>query len=576
MLTNLVLTSVLAAVLPSSEADSFQWLENAQDPQALEWVRAHTKSAEAELQSKPGFAELEAQLKAILAAGDLPPQVSLLGPIAVRFQRSATHPHGTLEYARRGANGAPGAWHLSLDVDALRKSEGKPFELHVGSERGACLPPEYTHCLLSLSPAGSDDVELREFDLLAGSFVNDGFSTAAGRNSAVWLNADTLLIQHTLNHDARTGAGWPTVTYFWKRGTPLENARPVAKGEVTDAIVELTSMGSGAARVGIVVRALDYSTFSMQAVAQDGTLTPIELPQKLAMTFPTPTTERHIIAQVVETAAMGGHEIPKDSIVAYDLTPGLPAANRLRIVYTPKADEFLTNPVLGGLAAGHSSVDIILTRGGVQRRVTFTNHGRIWKETPGETAPAGESMSLASSDPASNDILVSTSGFITPSHLTLQRVGSTSTTIYAQKPVFDAKDLQARLKSARSRDGTNVDYFLLSPKIIARPGQTPTLMTGYGAFGLSFQPGYLDNTVGGASLALWLQHGGALALPLIRGGGDRGEAWHQAAIRDKRQNSYDDFAAVAETLIKEGLTSPKHLGVFGQSNGGLLSAVMDQ
>jgi prolyl oligopeptidase len=574
MLLGLILASTLASAGAPSEADPFLWLENARDPKALEWVRAHTKSAEAELDAKPIYGELEPQLKAILAAGDLPPQIFLLGPIAVRFQRSPAHPHGILEYARRSANGVPGAWHVSLDVDALRKTEQKPFELHLNSVRDSCLAPAYTRCILSLSPAGADDVELREFDLAEGKFVDAGFHTAAGRNSAVWLNPDALLIQHTLNKDPRTGAGFPTVTYLWKRGTPLGAARPVAKGETTDAIELLTSMGSGDTRLGIAIRAIDYSTFSMQTIAQDGTAAAVELPQKLAMTFPTPTTEEAIVAQVVENVTIAGKEIPKNSIVAYEVAPKLAASTRLKIIYTPKADEFLTNPVFGGLAAGRASVDFILTHGGIQRRATFTRQDAGWKETKGESAPAGESMSLESADPASDDIVVSKSGFITPTRLTLQRVGASPEILYVQKSVFDAAGYRVELKSARSQDGTDVDYFLLSPKTIDRPGQTPTLMTGYGAFGLSFQPGYLDNTVGGASLALWLQHGGALALPLIRGGGDRGEAWHLAAIRDKRQKSYDDFVAVAEALIKDGLTSPKHLGVFGQSNGGLLSAVM--
>jgi prolyl oligopeptidase len=99
-------------------------------------------------------------------------------------------------------------------------------------------------------------------------------------------------------------------------------------------------------------------------------------------------------------------------------------------------------------------------------------------------------------------------------------------------------------------------------------------MTGYGAFGVSIAPGYLDHVVGGPALALWLNRGGALALPIIRGGGERGDAWHRAAMREKRQVSYDDFLAVAQALETSGFTSPQHLGVFGSSNGGLLSATV--
>lgn len=76
------------------------------------------------------------------------------------------------------------------------------------------------------------------------------------------------------------------------------------------------------------------------------------------------------------------------------------------------------------------------------------------------------------------------------------------------------------------------------------------------------------------ALTLWLNRGGALALPIIRGGGERGEAWHRAAMREKRQVSYDDFLAVAQALQTSGFTSAQHLGVFGSSNGGIGNATV--
>jgi prolyl oligopeptidase len=146
--------------------------------------------------------------------------------------------------------------------------------------------------------------------------------------------------------------------------------------------------------------------------------------------------------------------------------------------------------------------------------------------------------------------------------------------LQAEVPAFDATRFVVEVRSVASKDGTPIDYFLLRPRALHAGSPTPTLMTGYGAFGISFTPGYLDGEVGGRSLQLWLQRGGALVLPAIRGGGERGEAWHQAAIRERRQVSYDDFAAVAESLIKSGFTTAAHLGVFGTSNGGLLAATM--
>jgi prolyl oligopeptidase len=99
-------------------------------------------------------------------------------------------------------------------------------------------------------------------------------------------------------------------------------------------------------------------------------------------------------------------------------------------------------------------------------------------------------------------------------------------------------------------------------------------MTGYGAFGIAFTAGYFDYIVGGRSLSIWLDHGGALVLPAARGGSERGDTWHRAAMREHRQLSYDDFTAVAESLIKSGFTTPAHFGIFGSSNGGLLAATM--
>jgi prolyl oligopeptidase len=99
------------------------------------------------------------------------------------------------------------------------------------------------------------------------------------------------------------------------------------------------------------------------------------------------------------------------------------------------------------------------------------------------------------------------------------------------------------------------------------------LITGYGAFGITLGPDYLGSTVAGPATQLWYERGGALVLPAIRGGGERGEAWHRTAMRENRQRSYDDFIAVTKDL-ESGFTTPAHVGVFGSSNGGLLAATV--
>ncbi len=122
---------------------------------------------------------------------------------------------------------------------------------------------------------------------------------------------------------------------------------------------------------------------------------------------------------------------------------------------------------------------------------------------------------------------------------------------------------------ATSADGTRVPYFVVWPRSVdantPADGGTPTLLYGYGGFEVSMQPGYRA----GWGRA-WLSRGGVLVIANIRGGGEFGPGWHQAALKANRQRCFDDFIAVAEALIARRITSPRHLGIEGGSNGGLL------
>src|SRR5690606_15493016 len=107
--------------------------------------------------------------------------------------------------------------------------------------------------------------------------------------------------------------------------------------------------------------------------------------------------------------------------------------------------------------------------------------------------------------------------------------------------------------------------FQVSKKGMKLDGRNPTLQYGYGGFEVSQTPSYAS-TVGPG----WLSEGGVYVLANIRGGGEYGPRWHQAALRENRLRAYEDFAAVSEDLIRRGVTSPEHLGIQGGSNGGLL------
>ncbi|MCH9685414.1 MAG: prolyl oligopeptidase family serine peptidase, partial [Deltaproteobacteria bacterium] len=122
-----------------------------------------------------------------------------------------------------------------------------------------------------------------------------------------------------------------------------------------------------------------------------------------------------------------------------------------------------------------------------------------------------------------------------------------------------------------SKDGTKVSMFVVHPKGMTLDGSHPTLLGGYGGFNVSMRPGFSP------AAAMWVERGGVYAIPNLRGGGEYGEAWHEAGMRGNKQNVFDDFIAAAEYLVAEGYTSPDKLGIRGGSNGGLLvGAAMTQ
>ena len=156
-------------------------------------------------------------------------------------------------------------------------------------------------------------------------------------------------------------------------------------------------------------------------------------------------------------------------------------------------------------------------------------------------------------------------GFSTPAriyHLDMET--GNSRLFKAPRLKFNPDDYITCQVFYKSKDGTRIPMFLSHRKDVKPDSSTPTLLYGYGGFNISLTPWF------SVSRLVWMEAGGIYAVANLRGGGEYGEQWHKAGTKTRKQNVFDDFIAAGEWLVANGYTSPKHLGIMGGSNGGLL------
>jgi prolyl oligopeptidase len=180
-------------------------------------------------------------------------------------------------------------------------------------------------------------------------------------------------------------------------------------------------------------------------------------------------------------------------------------------------------------------------------------------------APGLGTFHAVSPDEQSDQYFLNYEDFLTPSSLYYVSDEQERLKAKSLPAFFESSKLEVKQFEAVSKDGTRIPYFLVQSKGMKMDGSNPTLLYGYGGFESPALP-YYESILGAA----WLERGGVYALANIRGGGEFGPKWHQSALKENRQRCFDDFIAVAEDLIKHNITSRRHLGIMGGSNGGLL------
>ncbi|HEX4046484.1 MAG TPA: prolyl oligopeptidase family serine peptidase, partial [Elusimicrobiota bacterium] len=541
-------------------ADPNAWLEEVESPRALAWVKARDAKTLAVLRSDPRFKKVQADARAVVLATDRIPAPELRGRWIYNFWQDPKSVRGVWRRAtpEEYRKSAP-KWETVLDLDALSKKEHENW-VWKGAD---CLQPEQSRCLLTLSRGGKDAAVVREFDADKKAFVSGGFELPEAKSDVEWYDADDLLVGTDFGPGSLTTSGYPRVLKLWKRGTPLASARTLYEGRAEDVAVSPWIARRADGTAAVIDEALTFFTSRLFVLGSDGAKSEVPLPQSADLRG---YYDGRLLALLRDPWAAGGTTIPAGALVAWPV--GSKDASDVETVWTPDARQSLQSVATtrGGLF-----LSILEDVQGVLLRAR--RDGKSWsvERLP---FPAAASLGFAASDDFSDLLLVDEETFLTPTAIAAWRDGdgpNARPEIWRRLPArFDAAGLKSEQRWAISADGTRVPYFLVRRADAPFDGTTPTLLYGYGGFEVSLDPYYLA-TVG----RIWLSRGGAYALANIRGGGEFGPKWHEAALKEHRQRAFDDFEAVAEDLEKTKETSPSKLAIMGGSNGGLLVATVE-
>jgi prolyl oligopeptidase len=543
--------------------DPFLWLEDIHGARAMDWVKTENAKTTKQFVGNAEFDKTRGSILEVLDSDARIPAVSRMGDHLYNFWRDKTNPRGiwrrtTLAEYRKPAP----QWEVLLDIDALNKAENKRW-VFKGSQ---CLKPTYTRCLLSLSPDGGDAVTVREFDIPSKSFVNDGFDLPVAKTEASWIDENTLYVGTDFGPGSMTASSYPRIVKEWKRGTPLSAATVVYEGKTTDlAVGAMHDRTPGFERDFVSVSKDFFHSELYQR--KDNKLTRVDVPTDASAD----AHREWLIVQTRSAWTVGKVTYPSGALLAANFDAFMAGKPAFTVLFKPDAHTSLESYAWTQHHLILDVLDDVKSRLEVLTPPVKSTATAEWKHETVPGAPALSSITVADTDPDNSDeYWLDVTGFLTPSSLQRGVLGSVPAETIKQDPeFFNAAQFDVSQHFVTSKDGTRVPYFEIAPKGIKLDGSNRTLLYGYGGFEVSLSPFY-SGSVGRA----WLDRGGVYVLANIRGGGEYGPQWHQAALKANRPRAYEDFAAVAEDLVKRGVTSAKHLGAEGGSNGGLLMGNM--
>ncbi len=556
--------TLIAFQAASAIDDPYLWLEDVRGERSMEWVNSHNAASTTLLEAVPVYGQVRQSALEVLNSKERIPAITKYGPYVYNFWRDEKNVRGlwrrtTLEEYKKPMP----AWETVLDLDALAGAEKENWVWSgVNVLEMDQTPP--TRALVELSRGGGDAHMVREFDLQKKSFVPDGFVLPEAKSRVAWGDSQTVYVATDFGAQSLTPSGYPRILKAWTRGTPLTSAKTVFEAEKSDMSVGVRGYLDHGHYVVMLTRSMTFYA-DQQFIRQGDQWVKIGKPDDATGS----TFGSNLLLRLRTDWITGGKTYKAGSLLAANLEQYLQGDRSLAILFEPADRTALAS------VSQTKNYLVLNTLENVASHIYLLRQESAaigaWKKTPVETPALATSSANGLDENESDDLLVTTAGFLTPSTLSLVDAGhpGTASVLKRLPAFFEASELEVKQFEATSKDGTRIPYFQVGKKSLPLDGNNPTLLYGYGGFQISMQPAY-NPEIGRA----WLEKGGTYVVANIRGGGEFGPAWHYAARKENRQRAYDDFIAVAEDLQKRKVTSPKKLGIIGRSNGGLLMGVM--
>lgn len=516
--------------------DPYRWLEDGSNPETILWTEQQNALTQAYLSAIPGRERIRQRLGELLSIGVL----SVPTPVRGRYfyLRREGRQNQPVLYWRDGVDGRD---RVAVDTNALSDAGTTALDWYYPSRDGRLLA-------YGLSENGSEESLLHVLDLDSGVGLPDRIPRMRAA-SVAWLPNG-----HGFYYTRYPAAGevpsgeeqYHRAIHFHLLGTDAVGDALIFKPAEKEHWPSVGLSPDGRWLIVSVARTFDETDLYVQDLVSGIGL--VAVARDLPASFEGEIAHGRLFLRT---------NLDAPTYRLYVVDPERVTRSAWREIVPPRDEAVLETVTVAGrrLALGY------LERAASRLRIVDLQGALVQEVSP----PTLGSLFGTGAEWDGDELFYGFSSYTLPPSVYRIDLSTGASALWkGVEADIDPGKFQVSQVSYASRDGTGISMFLIHPTGLVKDGNNPTYLTGYGGFNISMTPAF------SRSLLLWLEHGGVVAIPNIRGGGEYGESWHQAGILASKQNSFDDFIAAAEWLIREGYTRPDRLAAAGGSNGGLL------